>query len=69
MMIGINTKSSPPSPIRRSNGGWWLRKLFLFRVLRREGESNRSSFDWCPTGPPHNAAELNRCLTSIVRRR
>ncbi|EAQ83381.1 hypothetical protein CHGG_09785 [Chaetomium globosum CBS 148.51] len=39
------------------------------RVLRRAVESNRSSFDWCPTGPPHNAAELNRCLTSIVRRR
>ncbi|KAH6623446.1 hypothetical protein F5144DRAFT_583260, partial [Chaetomium tenue] len=28
------------------------------RVLRREVESNRSSFDWCPTSPPHNAAEL-----------
>ncbi|EAQ85966.1 predicted protein [Chaetomium globosum CBS 148.51] len=29
------------------------------KVLRCEGEPNRSSFDWCPTGPPPNAAELN----------
>ncbi|KAH6623711.1 hypothetical protein F5144DRAFT_467455, partial [Chaetomium tenue] len=35
------------------------------KVLRREGESNRSSFDWCPTGPPPNTAELNRCLVQL----
>ncbi|EAQ83099.1 hypothetical protein CHGG_10917 [Chaetomium globosum CBS 148.51] len=35
------------------------------RVLRREGESNRSSFDWCPIGPPPNTAEPNRCLIQL----
>ncbi|KAH6623781.1 tannase and feruloyl esterase-domain-containing protein [Chaetomium tenue] len=35
------------------------------RVLRREGESNQSSFDWCPTGPPPDTAELNRCLVQL----
>jgi hypothetical protein len=44
-------KSSPPSPIRRSNGSWWLRKLCFQSFATRGGVepvlfrlvSNRSS--------------------------